>query len=116
MITWAALIVLQGIEGGVGEDNGKQFLSHYVNYIYNLADLPMVQDLLNTLRMTQEPITGIRHQLANQLEASFQNIHTPPAPISPVAFTNNIDGLGWSIFDEMSLQYPMMPWPNDPMQ
>ena len=83
---------------------------------YISADLPMVQDLLNTLRMTQEPITGIRHQLANQLEASFQNIHTPPAPISPVAFANNIDGLSWSIFDEMSLQFPTMPWPNDPMQ
>lgn len=25
MITWAALIVLQGIEGGVGEENGKVF-------------------------------------------------------------------------------------------
>jgi hypothetical protein len=27
MITWAALLVLQGVEGGVGEPDGEQFLS-----------------------------------------------------------------------------------------
>ncbi|RDW79782.1 hypothetical protein BP6252_04420 [Coleophoma cylindrospora] len=89
MITWAALLVLQGIEGGVGEDD----------------DLPMVQDLLNTLRTTQEPATGLRNQLANKLEATFQSLHTPP-PISPAIMPIPMsDGLSWSIFDEMSLQF-----------
>ena len=73
----------------------------------------MVQDLLNTLRMTQEPATGIRNQLADQLEANFQNIHTPPAPVSPAAFPMNTDSLSWTIFDEMSLQFPYVPqWTN----
>ncbi|KAL3424256.1 hypothetical protein PVAG01_03537 [Phlyctema vagabunda] len=102
MITWAALIVLQGIEGGVGEED----------------DLPLVQDLLNTLRMTQEPSTGLRNQLATKLEASFQNIHTPP-PVSPGMMNSNMpDSLSWSIFDEMSLQFPYPEqWPSQqPLQ
>ena len=28
MITWAALLVLQGIEGGVGEENGLSILNY----------------------------------------------------------------------------------------
>jgi hypothetical protein len=68
--------------------------------------------------MTQETDFGIRNRLANQLEANFQNIHTPPAPVSPLAFSNEIDNLSWSIFDEMSLQFPYLQqqWPNNPIQ
>ncbi|RFU26520.1 hypothetical protein B7463_g9817, partial [Scytalidium lignicola] len=103
MITWAALLVLQGIEGGVGEDD----------------DLPMVQDLLNTLRATHEPPSGLRNQLANKLEATFQNIHTPPAAVSPEQRQPNItDDLSWSIFDDVSLQFLYQPqWPiEQPLQ
>lgn len=65
----------------------------------------MVQDLSNTLRMTQEPATGLRNQLANKLEATFQSLHTPP-PISPSSVHIPMsDALSWSIFDEMSLQF-----------
>ncbi|KIM92782.1 hypothetical protein OIDMADRAFT_139064, partial [Oidiodendron maius Zn] len=90
MITWAALLVLQGIEGGVGEEN----------------DLPMIQDLLNTLRMTKEPATGFRQKLADKLETNFQSIHTPPALTSEDLATNLPDHLSRAIFDEMSLQFP----------
>lgn len=118
MITWAALLVLQGIEGGVGEDDGS--FSKFLHTLFTdyIIDLPMVQDLLNTLRMTQEPHTGLRNQLANKLEANFQNIHTPP-PISPTALPANFaDQLSWSIFDEMSLQFPYpAQWPiEQPLQ
>lgn len=68
-------------------------------------DLPMVQDLLNTLRMTREH-TGLRQQLANKLEANFQGIHTPPHITSEQLATNIPDHLTRAIFDEMSLQFP----------
>jgi len=72
----------------------------------------MVQDLLNTLRMTHEPQTGLRNQLADKLEANFQDMHTPP-PVSPTEISNNLPrNLSWSIFDEMSLQFPYLDqWP-----
>lgn len=80
--------------------------------------MPMVQDLLNTLRKTQEPQTGLRNQLANKLEDSFQNIHTPPALTSGDLSTDITDDMGWSIFDEMSLQFPYpAQWPiQEPLQ
>ncbi|KAH6666397.1 hypothetical protein B0J14DRAFT_202146 [Halenospora varia] len=88
MVTWAALLVLQGVEGGVGEPD----------------DFPLVQDLLNTLRAPHQPETYFRNQIANQLEASFQNISSPIEQNGYVAI-NDQDHLTWSIFDEMSLQF-----------
>jgi hypothetical protein len=72
----------------------------------------MVQDLLNTLRMTHEPQTGLRNQLADKLEANFQNMHTPP-PVSPTELSSHLPlSLSWSIFDQMSLQFPYLEqWP-----
>ncbi|KAL5348074.1 hypothetical protein ACLOAV_006554 [Pseudogymnoascus australis] len=89
MITWAALIVLQAISGGVGEAD----------------DIPLVQDLLHTLRATQQLPVNFRHQLAAQLEASLQNTSIQPVMSSDFVPPNVDDHLAWSIFDDMSIRF-----------
>ncbi|GAB7354308.1 hypothetical protein MBLNU459_g4827t1 [Dothideomycetes sp. NU459] len=90
MITWAALIVLQGVEGGVGEPD----------------DLNMIRVHLNMLRQTSEPEPSLRHTLAARLEQSLEGMHTPVvanAELLDQAIAQNI-GYPWTIFDEASLQ------------
>ncbi|KUJ15456.1 uncharacterized protein LY89DRAFT_113348 [Mollisia scopiformis] len=87
MITWAALLVLQGIEGGVGESD----------------DFILIQTHLNMLQTTHQPEPSLRHTLASRLESSLQNMHTPrPAPelLSTSAQVYNNE---WAIFDSNSI-------------
>ncbi|KAJ5679061.1 fungal transcriptional regulatory protein [Penicillium macrosclerotiorum] len=61
MITWAALIVLQGVEGGVGEPD----------------DITNIRVHLETLAATNEPRPNLRSILAMRLEEAMNGIHTP---------------------------------------
>lgn len=95
MITWAALLVLQGIEGGVGEPD----------------DFILIQAHLNMLQTTHQPEPSLRHTLASRLESSLQNMHTPrPAPEpDPMLLSNSSQNPnssyddGWAIFDSNSI-------------
>ncbi|KKK12039.1 hypothetical protein ARAM_000985 [Aspergillus rambellii] len=96
MITWAALIVIQGIEGGAGEAD----------------DLPNIRIHLQMLKQ----ITGLKPNLCDKLitrlEASLATVHTPtsvdlqqnayedPPAIAPM-------DQSWQIFDQSSLQHMM---------
>ncbi|PVH78178.1 hypothetical protein DL98DRAFT_255716 [Cadophora sp. DSE1049] len=91
MITWAALLVLQGIEGGVGEPD----------------DFILIQAHLNMLQYTHQPSPSLRHRLASRLESSLQNMHTPrPAPEPEVMpdVTESLANDGWAIFDQRSME------------
>lgn len=33
MVTWAALLVLQGVEGGVGEPDGQTYPAHFLPHL-----------------------------------------------------------------------------------
>ncbi|KAI1846127.1 hypothetical protein JX265_010504 [Neoarthrinium moseri] len=99
MITWAALIVIQGLEGGAGEPD----------------DLNDINTHVKMLRQTNEPKPSLRDKLATRLERSLESIHIPsPSAIqasmestSPVISYPNYP---WNIFDQTSLQqveYPM---------
>jgi hypothetical protein len=105
MITWAALIVLQAISGGVGEADGKRPMLRRSNCAYSRLDIPLVQDLLHTLRATQQLPVDFRHQLAAQLEASLQNTSIQPVMSSDFVPPNVDDHLAWSIFDDMSIRF-----------
>ncbi|KAH6691379.1 hypothetical protein F5X68DRAFT_259455 [Plectosphaerella plurivora] len=88
VITWAALIIIQGVEGGVGEPD----------------DLENVNVHLAKLREINEQGHNLHGLLATRLEAKLQGLTTPAmAPncgFGPdVAFDSS-----WSIFNQDSLQ------------
>ncbi|ERT00489.1 uncharacterized protein SPSK_08720 [Sporothrix schenckii 1099-18] len=113
MITWAALIVLQGVEGGVGE----------------VDDLQNIQVHLTMLKQFYEPKSPMCGRLIARLEASLQGVHTPVAPGPQQQYNNaqqpppnqsqfqapqpsfldrTSSGLGyqsWHIFDQASLEH-----------
>ncbi|KAF2097189.1 hypothetical protein NA57DRAFT_41415, partial [Rhizodiscina lignyota] len=98
MITWAALIVLQGVQGGVGDPD----------------DLENVDVHLKMLRRTNEPKPGLREKLAWRLEQSLEGLHSPLAGEAALAGQDVIDS-SWYIFDEGSLQnagYQLWPYDN----
>ncbi|KAL2690486.1 hypothetical protein IWX47DRAFT_892004 [Phyllosticta citricarpa] len=72
MITWAALLVLQGLEDGAGEPD----------------DLHLIQCHLVTLRTTSQPPPSLRHQLAARLEGDLQRLRSPAT--SPSSTQNPI--------------------------
>ncbi|GKT84274.1 fungal transcriptional regulatory protein [Colletotrichum tofieldiae] len=89
MITWAALIVLQGVDGGVGEPD----------------DLENVSIHLQKLKEMHEPKPNLRGILASRLEQKLQGLHTP-ASGDAEGFEQEIRNLdnSWYIFDQSSLQ------------
>ncbi|KAF2707307.1 hypothetical protein K504DRAFT_483431 [Pleomassaria siparia CBS 279.74] len=84
MITWAAILVLQGAEGGVGEHD----------------DLLLVNGHLNKLQKTHRPAPSLHHTLANRLETWLQGMNTPPASGLQ---QSNFDPT-WSLFDQNSIR------------
>ena len=68
MITWAALIVLQGAQGGYIEP----------------GDIQAIRVHLDLLKQTREPMPSLRHTLAEHLEFKLQHVEsdhtTAPMP------------------------------------
>ncbi|KAL0943343.1 C6 finger domain-containing protein [Colletotrichum truncatum] len=89
MITWAALIVLQGVDGGVGEPD----------------DLENARVHLQKLREMHEPKPSLRGILASRLEQKLQGLHTPGSGDAEIyeQQMGNLDN-SWYIFDQTSLQ------------
>ncbi|KAI5458948.1 hypothetical protein BGZ63DRAFT_389963 [Mariannaea sp. PMI_226] len=88
VITWAALIVIQGVEGGVGEPD----------------DLDNVNAHLAKLRESPALSSSVNGVLANRLDQKLQALHTP-IPGGEDAF--QLDGefdTSWFIFNQGSLQ------------
>ncbi|RHZ53575.1 Zn(II)2Cys6 transcription factor domain-containing protein [Aspergillus thermomutatus] len=97
MITWAALIVIQGIEGGAGDPE----------------DLNNIRVHLQMLKQLTGPHPGLCDKLVARLEGSLANIHTPGSADLQNAFENADPAMNppldqsWQIFDQSSLQYLM---------
>ncbi|KAK7949529.1 hypothetical protein PG988_016168 [Apiospora saccharicola] len=110
MITWAALIVLQAVEGGAGE----------------LDDLTNIRIHLEMLRQTNEPRPSLRDKLITRLEQSLETVQTPsPTALRDSTVAANAANLqsplsptfdySWQIFDQASLQQVTYPaWPLAP--
>ncbi|CAJ2508925.1 Uu.00g139510.m01.CDS01 [Anthostomella pinea] len=110
IITWAALIVIQGVEGEAGEPD----------------DLRNIRIHLDFLKQTSEPKPSLRDKLITRLEQSLTGVQTPthPSGLDPAM---NIQALSpelefsWQIFDHSSLRQMQFPgWPDpsslQPMQ
>ncbi|KAL2886144.1 C6 finger domain-containing protein [Ceratocystis lukuohia] len=98
VITWAALIVLQGVEGGMGE----------------ATDIEHVSVHLKNLTNTNELKPSIRELLALNLQQRMRNMHSPVDLISqsgPVEIAE--DASNWYIFNEASLQAGYELWQYD---
>ena len=114
MITWGALLVLQGVVEGVGMQEGKIIATIAYQKITDLApsDLSLVQGHLNTLRSTHQPEPSLRHRLANRLESAMQNMHTPPSDLQefPTSLENSDLDSSWAIFDRNNLRLASPSW------
>ncbi|KAL2869644.1 uncharacterized protein BJX67DRAFT_370833 [Aspergillus lucknowensis] len=95
IITWAALIVLQGTEGGIGEPD----------------DLASIQIHLEMLKQIAGPKPSLRDILVARLESSIANAKMPPANLPQHAYEDlNMMGStepSWQIFDQSSLEQMM---------
>ncbi|KAH8697640.1 hypothetical protein BGW36DRAFT_397305 [Talaromyces proteolyticus] len=96
MITWAALIVVQGIEGGAGEPD----------------DVANIRIHLEMLKQMNKPKPSLCDKLINRLEGSLASVHTPvSADFQHNSFENLDMGAhmdqSWQIFDHSSLHQMM---------
>ncbi|KAG5952883.1 hypothetical protein E4U53_007643 [Claviceps sorghi] len=99
IISWAALIVINGIEAGVGEAD----------------DIRKIRMHLDMLQETNEPKPNLRSKLADILEQNLQKLHglssaaAMPSPIQPLSSNLNLD-YSWQIFDGAIMTEEMDPF------
>ncbi|KAJ3496928.1 hypothetical protein NLG97_g2298 [Lecanicillium saksenae] len=96
MITWAALIVLQGVEAGAGEQD----------------DFQNIRIHLELLRDTNEPKPCLREKLAARLEQQLDSLHTPSPSTAqqvPLDMSQGLD-YSWQLFDHAIIEQVMDPF------
>lgn len=112
IITWAALIVIQGIEGGSGEPDGKLSYHVYSETVANEPDLPSIRVHLEMLKRMTGPKPSLRDILVARLESSLATIQVPES----ASLSQNVYGnlammapmdQSWQLFDRSSLQQMM---------
>ncbi|KAF2008553.1 hypothetical protein BU24DRAFT_360239 [Aaosphaeria arxii CBS 175.79] len=89
MITWAALILLQGIEGNAGEVN----------------DLDAIKVHLDKLKQANDPKPLLHTKLITRLDGSLQKVNTHKVNDSSQQNYTTLDvDSSWHIFDQASLE------------
>ncbi|KAL4781132.1 hypothetical protein BJX76DRAFT_350410 [Aspergillus varians] len=96
IITWAALIVIQGIEGGTGEPD----------------DVTSIKVHLEKLKDTAGPNPSLRGILVARLESSLARVQMPDPENLPDNAYENLTMMApidqsWQLFDQSSLQQMM---------
>ncbi|KAL1890074.1 hypothetical protein Sste5346_008511 [Sporothrix stenoceras] len=125
MITWAALIVIQGIEGGVGEADDLQNIQVHLTMLKQMNDhkLPLYRRLISRL---EESLQGVhtpdvpmqpdvqydqqQQQQQQQQDQQQQQLRAQPSFLDRTSASAGIDYQSWHIFDQASLQqigYPV---------
>ncbi|KAF2450418.1 hypothetical protein P171DRAFT_377462 [Karstenula rhodostoma CBS 690.94] len=97
MITWAALILLQGIEGNAGEPD----------------DLDTIKVHLGKLQQMNDPKPLLHTKLIARLDGNLQRVNTPNPSTIPQPDLTSLNGdASWNIFDQASLeQINFASWP-----
>ncbi|KAI5460653.1 hypothetical protein BGZ63DRAFT_249570 [Mariannaea sp. PMI_226] len=88
VITWAALIVIQGVQGGFGEPD----------------DLDNVNLYLTMLCESPVECSGINDMLANRLKQKLEGIQVPPTGDQDLLELDGPFDTSWFIFNQGSLQ------------
>lgn len=94
MITWAAILLLRGVEDGLTRQD----------------DLLLIQAHLNSLGRNPQPAQSIHSILSTRLESAIQSIHTPPATGPDFAFPSPRADYSWTIFDQEIMSLANPPW------
>ncbi|KAG0156380.1 hypothetical protein PDIDSM_3558 [Penicillium digitatum] len=94
MITWAAVLLLQGVEDGMTHQD----------------DLYLIQAHLQRLERRNQSAANIHTVLFRRLESSMQAMHTPPDTSEAVAFPVPNTGVSWTIFDQEIMSLANPPW------
>lgn len=116
MITWAALIVVQGIEGGAGEADGNLLLSYTyrAGVVNEIIDLSNIRIHLEILKKTNGPKPSLCDKLISRLEESLAPVHSPNSlelqrnAYNNISMSAHVDQ-SWQIFDQSSLQQMIYP-------
>ena len=115
VITWAALIVIQGIEGGAGDADGNLLL-YYTRkngVIDEIIDLGNIGVHLEILKKMNRPKPSLCDKLIFRLEESLSPVHSPDSVelqrnAYNMAMSAQVDQ-SWQIFDQASLQEMIYP-------
>jgi hypothetical protein len=116
MITWAALIVVQGIDGGAGEADGNLLLSytHRAGVVNEIIDLSNIRIHLEILKKMNGPKPSLCDKLISRLEESLAPVHSPNSlelqrdAYNNISMSAHVDQ-SWQIFDQSSLQQMIYP-------
>ncbi|KAJ5791573.1 transcriptional regulator family: Fungal Specific TF [Penicillium psychrosexuale] len=94
MITWAAVLLLQGVEDGMTHPD----------------DLHLIQAHLQSLERRNHSAASIHTFLSHRLESSMQAMHTPPDTSVALAFPLPSADDSWTIFDQEIMSLANPPW------
>ncbi|CAI7584131.1 unnamed protein product [Penicillium viridicatum] len=94
MITWAAVLLLQGVEDGMTHQD----------------DLHLIQAHLQSLERRNQSAASIHTVLFHRLESSMQAMHTPPDTSAALAFPLPSADDSWTIFDQEIMSLANPPW------
>ncbi|KAK4862421.1 hypothetical protein LT330_002554 [Penicillium expansum] len=94
MITWAAVLLLQGVEDGMTHQD----------------DLLLIQAHLQSLERRNRSAANIHTVLFYRLESSMQAMHTPPDTSVALAFPVANTDDSWTIFDQEIMSLANPPW------
>ncbi|OQD82606.1 hypothetical protein PENANT_c020G09474 [Penicillium antarcticum] len=90
MITWAAILLLRGVEDGMTHQD--------------------VQSHLQSLDRTNQSAASIHTVLFRRLESSMQAMHTPPDTSESLTLPGPIADESWTIFDQEIMALANPPW------
>ncbi|RAK80643.1 Zn(II)2Cys6 transcription factor [Aspergillus fijiensis CBS 313.89] len=97
MITFAAMLLLRGIEDGMSHPDDRYLIEKHIA----------------KLNSSHPSIPSIHHVLAERLESNLQAMHTPPEVALNVGFPppeSEAGDYSWAIFDQEILSLANPPW------
>jgi hypothetical protein len=115
MITWAAMLLLRGVEDGMTHQDGMERVhsltlqTEFLTYMSYL-DLGIIQTHLSSLKRSDLSVPSIHGVLADRLQSGMQSMHTPPDMGPELSFPPPNMDYSWTIFDQEIMSLANPPW------